>query len=103
MVAKHSRVYARDTDKCMYREAFTMSRKNVALPSDSRNKLVIVLLDSNRWRAVQCSPQCTRPSIFDYETRDSALYQTGAITEMMRYNGASYSELCGQCASASYA
>ena len=74
MVAKHSRVYARDTDKCMYREAFTMSRKNVALPSDSRNKLVIVLLDNNRWRAVQCSPQCTRPSIFDYETRDSDIW-----------------------------
>ena len=103
MVAKHSRVYARNTDKCMYREAFTMSRKNVARLQNSRNKLVIVLLDSNRWRAVQCSPQCTRPSIFKYETRDSALYQTGAITERMRYNGASYSELCRQCASASYA
>ena len=64
VVAKHSRVYARDTDKCMYREAFTMSRKNVALLQNSRKKLVIVLLDNVRWRAVQCSPQCTRPSSF---------------------------------------
>lgn len=64
VVAKHSRVYARDTDTCMYREAFTMSRKNVALLQNSRKKLVIVRLDSERWRAVQCSPQCTRPKIF---------------------------------------
>lgn len=64
VVAKHSRVYARDTDTCMYREAFTMSRKNVALLQNSRKKLVIVRLDSERWRAVQCSPQCTRPSSF---------------------------------------
>ena len=88
----------------MYREAFTMSRKNVALPRNSRKKLMIVLLDNNRWRAVQCSPQCTRPNNLDarvgIETRASDSIKRVRATLTCFYHDASYTERAGQCAGA---
>lgn len=86
---------------CMYREAFTISRKNVALLQNSRKKLVIVLLDNNRWRAVQCSPQCTRPNNLGarvgIETRASDSIKRVRATLTCFYHGASYRGCAGNC------